>query len=162
MVTSLVGTRHRPLVPRQLLFSTVPTRLCRTGILVSVLHCLSAPSHQPIIGVTPSGSLLDDMQTLERAITQFVPSMIPIHQLDAASPEDKPAIIVAHTLAQATMIHLYRRFAQSDGVSYAKCLRAAHACVAIIKHLSEADFTLLEPIISVSEISHLIFFPRRS
>ncbi|KAG9220372.1 hypothetical protein CCMSSC00406_0006637 [Pleurotus cornucopiae] len=98
--------------------------------------------------VTPSGSLLDDMQTLERAITQFVPSMIPIHQLDAASPEDKPAIIVAHTLAQATMIHLYRRFAQSDGVSYAKCLRAAHACVAIIKHLSEADFTLLEPIIS--------------
>ncbi|KAG5222036.1 zinc cluster transcription factor [Salix suchowensis] len=73
------GYSTRPLVLRQLLFSTAPTRLCRTGIL-----------------------------------------------LDAASPEDKTAIIVAHTLAQATIIHLYRRFAQSDGVSYAKCLRAAH------------------------------------
>ncbi|KAJ8518305.1 hypothetical protein ONZ45_g4594 [Pleurotus djamor] len=99
--------------------------------------------------VPPSGRFLEDIQSLERAITQFLPTLLPIHQLDAAIPEDKPVYIAAHSLAHAAMIRLYRRFAQGDGagVAYANCLRSARSCVALIKHLSDADFNFVEPII---------------
>jgi hypothetical protein len=64
-------------------------------------------------------------------------------------PEDKHMLIVTHTLAHAAMIHLHRLFAEEDPISYSKRLRAAKACVTIIKHTTDRDFGFLDPIIGV-------------
>jgi hypothetical protein len=63
--------------------------------------------------------------------------------------EDKHTLLIVHSLAQAAMIHLYYRFGNDDPASYEKALRAARACVGIIKHIADADFDLLDPIIGV-------------
>lgn len=81
---------------------------------------------------------------------RFISTLVPAHQLEAALPEDKHTLIVCHSLAQAALIHLYFRFGQDDPVSYDKSLRAARSCVNIIKHITDADFDFLEPIIGVS------------
>lgn len=95
----------------------------------------------------PSGRFQEEIQALELSITRFIPTLIPVHQLDSTVLEDKPIIIVSHTLAHAAVIHLYQRFAQDDPVAYDKCSRAASACVAIIKHIGDLDYDFLDPII---------------
>lgn len=95
----------------------------------------------------PSPRLQEEIQALERIITHFIPTLIPVHQLDTTIIEDKPIIIVSHTLAHAAVIHLYQRFSQDDPVAYDKCSRAASACVAIIKHIGDRDYDYLDPII---------------
>jgi len=95
----------------------------------------------------PSNALREEIQALDDAITRFQSTLIPPHQLDVTVSCDKHTLIVVHTLAHAAMIHLYSRFAREDPISYDKCLRSARACVAIIKHVTDADFGLLDPIV---------------
>jgi hypothetical protein len=97
-----------------------------------------------------SNRFQEEIQALELTISRFIPTLIPVHQLDATTLEDKRILVVAHTLAHAAIIHLYQRFAQDDPVAYDKCSRAASACVSIIKHIGEQDFDFLDPIIGVS------------
>ncbi|KAL0956921.1 hypothetical protein HGRIS_003025 [Hohenbuehelia grisea] len=97
--------------------------------------------------ITPSGPFLEEVQTIERSIAQFISGLIPPHQLDASMLDDKPLLVALHTLAHCATIRLFQRFAQSDPVSYTKCLRAARSCVDIIKYLSDGDFNFFEPII---------------
>ena len=85
----------------------------------------------------PTQALQNDVQVLELVIVQYVEALIPVSQLDAALPEDRLVLLCAHTLAHASMIQLFRRFAVDDGLSYEKCLRAARACINIIGHLSQ-------------------------
>lgn len=92
---------------------------------------------------------MDDFQALEDTVMRFLTTLVPIHQLDAAVPEDKHTLLVVHTLAQASLIHLYYRSSQSDPAAHEKCLRAARSCVNIIKHLVDGDFDFLDPIIGV-------------
>jgi hypothetical protein len=87
------------------------------------------------------------MQALDHAITRFLGTLIPPHQLDMNTPREKHALIVIHTLAHTATINLYSRFAREDPVSYEKCLSSARFCVAVIKHIADADFTFLEPVI---------------
>ncbi|KAL1746447.1 hypothetical protein HDZ31DRAFT_34192 [Schizophyllum fasciatum] len=94
----------------------------------------------------PTQALQNDVQVLELVIVQYVEALIPVSQLEAALPEDRLVLLCAHTLAHASMIQLFRRFAPDDGLSYEKCLRAAKACINIIGHLSDADYEFLEPI----------------
>uniref|UniRef100_D8QBP2 Zn(2)-C6 fungal-type domain-containing protein n=1 Tax=Schizophyllum commune (strain H4-8 / FGSC 9210) TaxID=578458 RepID=D8QBP2_SCHCM len=94
----------------------------------------------------PTQALQNDVQVLELVIVQYVEALIPVSQLDAALPEDRLVLLCAHTLAHASMIQLFRRFAVDDGLSYEKCLRAARACINIIGHLSDADYEFLDPI----------------
>lgn len=102
--------------------------------------------------MTPPPGLREEVQALEHSISRFTSTLIPTHQLDATMPEDKHTLIVTHTIAQASLIHLYQRFAQDDPVSYDKCLQAAKNCVAIIKHITDADLNFLDPIIGVSNL----------
>ncbi|KAG2365372.1 hypothetical protein BDR07DRAFT_1374335 [Suillus spraguei] len=59
----------------------------------------------------------------------------------------------AHHLAStwdqphAAMINLYYPFGAEDPVSYSKCLRAARCLVSIVKHIADADYDFLDPII---------------
>ncbi|KAJ7587027.1 hypothetical protein C8J56DRAFT_90526 [Mycena floridula] len=98
----------------------------------------------------PSVRSQEQIQTLELAITRFIPTLVPVHQLDTTpllGDTDKHTYIVAHSLAHAAVIHLYQRFALDDPVAYDKCSRAASACVGIVKCIGDRDYDYLDPII---------------
>ncbi|RDB24708.1 hypothetical protein Hypma_007636 [Hypsizygus marmoreus] len=95
----------------------------------------------------PPPSLAQEIQALENAIAQFLPTLMPVDQLDAILPEDKHTLLAAHTLAHTASIQLYRPFAQDDPVMFEKCSRAARACVSVIKFIGERDYGFLDPII---------------
>ncbi|EIW83525.1 hypothetical protein CONPUDRAFT_52497 [Coniophora puteana RWD-64-598 SS2] len=116
----------------------------KVSVLYERAHALSANWNQPM-GM--STTTPDAIQALDHTITQFVSTLIPVHQLDATMPDDKHAYIAIHTLAAAAMIHLYFPLANDDPNSYDKCLRAARACVNIVKHIADTDFEYLDPII---------------
>lgn len=97
--------------------------------------------------LSDSHALGDEFLALEHTISRFLTTLIPVHQLDGTIPDEKHALIVIHTIAHAAMIHLHYRFAPEDPLSHEKCLRAASACVTVIKHISETDFDFLDPII---------------
>jgi hypothetical protein len=101
------------------------------------------------LGSTASNNFRDDFQKLDRLISRFIATLLPVHQLDATMPRDKHSLIVIHSLANAAMIHLCYRFSREDTVSYEKSLRAARTCVSIIKQISSTDFDFLDPIIGV-------------
>jgi hypothetical protein len=92
----------------------------------------------------------EEFRTLELTINRFIPTIIPIHQLNATLPEEKHTLIVVHTLIQVAVLQLYQRFAQDDPVTYDKCSAAAKACATITKYISEQDYDYLDPIIGVS------------
>lgn len=94
----------------------------------------------------PTPAFQNEVQLLELVIAQYVDALIPVPQLDAALPEDRLILLCSHTLAHASVIQLFRRFAPEDDLSYEKCLRAARACTNIIGHLSDADYEFLDPI----------------
>lgn len=100
-------------------------------------------------GLAPSTAFTDDFQNLENTINRFLPTLIPVQQLDATTPDDKHAFLTNHTLAHGAIIHLYYPFGTEDPASYEKSLRSARSIVSIIKHLSEVDFDFLDPIIGV-------------
>ncbi|KAF9258851.1 hypothetical protein L218DRAFT_709006 [Marasmius fiardii PR-910] len=95
----------------------------------------------------PSGGYPDEIQALELTITRFLATLVPVQQLNATMGDEKQTLIVVHTLVQASLIHLYQRFAQDDGVAYEKCSQAAKTCVEIIKYISEQDYDFLDPIL---------------
>lgn len=96
-----------------------------------------------------SNSFIDEMQALELSITRFIPTLVPIHQLDGAMPEDRYIYLAAHTLAHSAIMHLYRPFSRDDPGAYQKCLRGARAVVAIINNLGDRDYDLLDPMVGV-------------
>lgn len=98
----------------------------------------------------------EEFQTLELTINRFIPTIIPIHQLNATLPEEKHTLIVVHTLIQVAVLQLYQRFAQDDPVTYDKCSAAAKACATITKYISEQDYDYLDPIIGVSCSVHCV------
>jgi hypothetical protein len=105
-----------------------------------------------------SNALREEFQTLEHTIVRFIAGLVPAHQLEAALPEDKHILIVCHSLSQSALIHLYFRFGQDDSASYEKSLRAARSCISIIKHIADADFDFLDPIIGVMLLAIYICF----
>lgn len=100
--------------------------------------------------LTLSSAFMDDFQTLEHTTARFLSTLIPVHQLDATIPDDKHAYLATHTLAHVAIIHLYYPFGHEDPVAYEKCLRAARCCVSITKHIAEAEYDFLDPILGVS------------
>lgn len=108
--------------------------------------------------MSPSHTLREEVQALENTINQFIPTLIPVHQLNVTLPEDKCLLIVAHTLAHGAVIRLHRQFAQEDSTSFNKCSRAARACLSVIKHIADQDFDFLDPIVAVCPTFFIIFF----
>ncbi|KAJ7122035.1 hypothetical protein C8R43DRAFT_51465 [Mycena crocata] len=97
--------------------------------------------------IKPSDAFHQEIHSLELAISAFISTLPPLHQLDTTGSEEKPILIAIHTLAHAAMIHLYQRFAPDDPVSYDKCSRAARACGAVISQIADPDFAFLDPIL---------------
>ncbi|KAG1725281.1 uncharacterized protein EDB91DRAFT_96957 [Suillus paluster] len=124
-------------------FSSVALRV-KASALFERAHHLASTWDQPL---AMSSAFTDDFQTLEHTIARFIPTLIPVHQLDATVPDEKHAYVATHTLAHAAMIHLYYPFGAEDPVSYEKCLRAARCVVSIVKHIADSDYEFLDPII---------------
>ena len=95
---------------------------------------------------------------LEKTISHFVASLIPLDQLDALLPDDKQTLLAIHTLAHTASIHIYRPLASDDPAFFEKCLRSARACVAVIKHIGEQDYGFLDPIIGVRVSNSILVF----
>jgi hypothetical protein len=110
------------------------------------VRCLGSSVDQSL-GVELSNNLQEEIQALEITITRFLQTLIPVHQLEASNPVDKHTLIVTHTLAHASVLHLYERLARDDHVAYDKCHRAASAIASIVKHISEQDYDYLEPVV---------------
>lgn len=117
------------------------------GAIVS-LHACSPPPHADF-HVHKATSQAADFRTHEITIGRFLTTLLPVHQLDAALPADRRAYVVVHTVAHAAVIELHQRFARTDPTSFEKCLRAARAALALVKHVADTDFEFLDPVIGV-------------
>lgn len=80
---------------------------------------------------------------------RFTTTLLPLHQVGGAIPDDKYALIVIHSLAHASMIRLHAPFMRDDGVSREKSLRAARSLIHVTKLVTDADFEFLDPVIGV-------------
>ncbi|KAI0674912.1 hypothetical protein C8Q78DRAFT_966041 [Trametes maxima] len=94
-----------------------------------------------------SGSFSESFVTFEHSIMRFTTTLLPLHQVGGAIPDDKYALIVIHSLAHASMIRLHSPFMRDDGVSREKSLRAARALIHVTKLITDADFEFLDPVI---------------
>ncbi|KAI0319005.1 hypothetical protein OF83DRAFT_1055743 [Amylostereum chailletii] len=87
-----------------------------------------------------------DTQSLETTITRFAASLLPLHQLNAVRSTDKHTLLAVHTLAQAALIQLHYRHGATDALRHETSLHAAKACVFVIRHIGDADFDYLDPV----------------
>ncbi|THH14900.1 hypothetical protein EW146_g5492 [Bondarzewia mesenterica] len=92
-------------------------------------------------------SLDEESQALENTILRFASSLLPLHQLNGTLADAKHSLIVVHTLAQAAFIRLHYRFGEADHIRHEKCLRASRTCLLVIRHIGDADYDYLDPIL---------------
>lgn len=118
-----------------------------TAAAVAV-HCILIPSMR-LIGSLASGSFSENFTAFEHSIMRFTTTLLPLHQVGGAIPDDKYALIVIHSLAHASMIRLHAPFMRDDGVSREKSLRAARSLIHVTKLVTDADFEFLDPVIGV-------------
>ncbi|KAF9811140.1 hypothetical protein IEO21_06624 [Rhodonia placenta] len=95
----------------------------------------------------PSASLVEHFGALEHTIAGFAATLLPLHQLSAAAPEDRFALLVVHSLAHAAVVRLHVPFMDSDPRSRDKCLRAARALALVTKHVADVDYDFLDPLL---------------
>ncbi len=88
---------------------------------------------------------------------RFTTTLLPLHQVGGAIPDDKYALIVIHSLAHASMIRLHAPFMRDDGVSLEKCLRSARSLIHVTKLITDSDFEFLDPVIGVSSCLDIPF-----
>ncbi|CCM03882.1 uncharacterized protein FIBRA_06033 [Fibroporia radiculosa] len=124
-------------------YSTVALRAKASALFEAANRLSSSWSTQ----VPSSNSFMENFRVLEHTISRFASTLLPLHQLAAATPEDKFTLIVIHCLAHASMIRLHFPFMESDTVSRDKCLRAARSLVLVSKHINDVDFDFLDPLV---------------
>ncbi|KAH8825109.1 hypothetical protein DL96DRAFT_1557809 [Flagelloscypha sp. PMI_526] len=96
---------------------------------------------------TSTDLMRDEIRVMDVTILAFLSSLLPLHQLDSALPETRRLVLTAYTLAHTATIHLYRRFAKDDPVSYDKCLQSASNIVGVCRLASGHDHGYLDPVI---------------
>ncbi|KAH9949026.1 hypothetical protein B0H21DRAFT_165410 [Amylocystis lapponica] len=124
-------------------FSTSALRAKASAMFESAARLASSWNSR----IPPSSTFSDTFRVLEHTITRFTTTLLPLHQLGAAMPEDKFTLIVVHSLAHASMIHLYSPFIEDDLASREKCLRAARSLILVTKHIADMDFDFLDPVV---------------
>ena len=67
-------------------------------------------------------------------------------------PDDKYSWYTIHSLAHTAMIRLHQPFIQDDQHARDMSIRAARAVTVVIKHIADADYDYLDPVIGVSAI----------
>lgn len=75
-------------------------------------------------------------------------------------PDDKYTLYMIHSLTHTAMIRLHQPFITDDQVSREKSLRAARSVTLVTKHISDADFDYLDPLMGVSSFSINLCFAR--
>lgn len=68
--------------------------------------------------------------------------------------DDKYSSYLIHSLAHTAMMRLHQPFITDDQLSREKSVRAASAVVLVVKHIPEADYDFLDPLIGVSQYIH--------
>lgn len=94
---------------------------------------------------------MDNFRALEHTISRFASTLLPLHQLGAALPEDKHKLVMVHSLAHAAIIRLHFPFMESDSISREKCLRSARGMILVSKHIADIDFEFLDPLMGVRD-----------
>ncbi|KAI0708903.1 hypothetical protein C8T65DRAFT_739974 [Cerioporus squamosus] len=94
-----------------------------------------------------SSAFSENFSAFEHSIMRFTTTLVPLHQVGGAMPDDKYALIVIHSLAHASMIRLHASFMLDDTGSRDKCLRAARSVIHVTKLITDADFEFLDPVI---------------
>lgn len=64
-------------------------------------------------------------------------------------PDDKYTLFLVHSLAHTAMVRLHQPFITDDQMSREKSARAARSVVLVAKHIAEADYEYLDPLIGV-------------
>jgi hypothetical protein len=108
-----------------------------------------------------SGRFSDEVANLDQTICLFVSMLGPISQLNQVAPEERQALILAHTLSNCAMIHLHRASAHDDSISFEKCSQAARLCATVMKQIPDQDYPFLDPVLAVRILS-LRSLPERS
>lgn len=99
-------------------------------------------------GTKQNGRFSDEVANLDQTTSLFLSMLIPINQLNQVIPEERQSLILAHTLANYAMIHLHHATAHDNSVSFAKCSRAARACVSVMKQINDQDYPFLDPVLA--------------
>ncbi|EKM54793.1 uncharacterized protein PHACADRAFT_258894 [Phanerochaete carnosa HHB-10118-sp] len=94
-----------------------------------------------------STNFSENFRAFDSTISRFVSTLLPVHQLATMMPEDKYTLFLVHSLAHASMVRLHQPFVADDQLSREKALRAARSLVLVVKHVTEADFDYLDPMI---------------
>ncbi|KAH9932465.1 uncharacterized protein B0H18DRAFT_25848 [Fomitopsis serialis] len=124
-------------------FSTAALRAKASALFEAANRLSSSWSSQ----VPSSNAFMDNFRVLEHTITRFASTLLPLHQLGAALPEDKYTLIMVHSLAHAAMVRLHFPFMENDAISREKCLRSARGMILVSKHIVDMDFEFLDPLI---------------
>ncbi|KAI8992943.1 hypothetical protein BD414DRAFT_290709 [Trametes punicea] len=124
-------------------FSTAALRVKASALFEGANRLSSSWSPRSLA----SSSFSDNFQAFEHSIIRFTTTLLPLHQVGGAIPEDKYALIVIHSLAHAAMIRLHAPFMRDDAVSRDKALHAARALIHVTKLIADGDFEFLDPVI---------------
>ncbi|KAI0779614.1 hypothetical protein C8Q74DRAFT_1316163 [Fomes fomentarius] len=124
-------------------FSTAALRVKASALFEGANRLSSSWSPRSLA----SGAFSDNFSAFEHSIIRFTTTLLPLHQVGGAIPDDKYALIVIHSLAHASMIRLHAPFMRDDGVSLEKCLRSARSLIHVTKLITDSDFEFLDPVI---------------
>ena len=108
------------------------------------------PTRIPRAGHNSSNNFTETLSIFEHTITRFTNTLLPLHQLQATIPDDKYSWYTIHSLAHTAIIHLHQPFIQDDQHSRDMSIRAARAVTVVTKHIADADYDYLDPVIGVS------------
>ncbi|KAI0032891.1 hypothetical protein K488DRAFT_48857 [Vararia minispora EC-137] len=93
-------------------------------------------------------ALIEQTNVVEVTINRFLSNLLPVQQLNAVLAADKHALLVVHSLAHYATIQLHFYLAGgADPVRHDKCLQAARAILFVIRHITDADYDYLDPIV---------------
>jgi hypothetical protein len=133
-------------------FSTPALRAKASTLYAGAVQLAAAvdPKKHNLAGLCASD--VPEFASLDATIARFLGTLLPVSQLDAALPEVKHALVAVHALAQAALIKVSEPFVDSV-VAHDKCLHAAREMASIVKHLMEADYNYLDPILGACWMS---------
>ncbi|EIN11556.1 hypothetical protein PUNSTDRAFT_62137 [Punctularia strigosozonata HHB-11173 SS5] len=132
---------------------SMPALRAKASALFAYAHRLSSSLDASAGTVDSKRPLQQQFFGFEGLVSRFIGTLLPPNQLDAAVPEMKHTLITAHSLAQTSLIRLLFRFDEASPVAHEKCLRAARACVGMMRHLAESEYAFLDPILASCGLS---------
>lgn len=106
--------------------------------------------HALCSGLASANNFTENFSMFEHTITRFTTTLLPLHQLQATLPNEKYSWYMIHSLAHTAMIRLHQPFIQDDQHSRDMSIRAARAVTVVTKHIADADYDYLDPLIGVS------------